>query len=93
MENKEIRNENFPVIAIKAIGDEYGLVSMIGPELMFQRLGEFLACMMEQTGFYVTKVDKDDKVDSTNLVEMEPYDGQDAEDNKEDLDQDSSDID
>lgn len=91
MENKEF-NENFPVIAIRATGDEYGLVSIVGPELMFQRLGEFLAVMMEQTGFYVTKLDKDDKVD-TNLVEMEPYDGQDDEDNTQDMDKDSSDID
>ena len=84
-------NKNFPVVAIKATGDEFALVSIVGPELMFQRLGEFLAVMMEQKGFYVTKVD-DEKVD-TNLVEMEPYDGQDDEDNKEDMGEGTADID
>lgn len=86
-------NKNFPVIAIKATGDEFGLVSIVGPELMFQRLGEFLAVMMEQDGFYVTKIEDEDKV-STNLVEMEPIeDVQDAEDNTEDMVEDSVDID
>ena len=86
MENKEVKNPEL-FITKSDKEDIYGLVGIVGPELMFQRLGEFLAVMMEQDGFYVTKVDGD-KVD-TNLVEMEPYDGQVEEDSKEDMGEDT----
>ena len=89
MENKEVKN---PELFITKSDKEnvYALVGIVGPELMFQRLGEFLAVMMEQDNFYVTKVDGD-KVD-TQKVEMEEY-GQVEEDSEKDMGEGTADID
>lgn len=93
MENKNELNKNYPVVYIKKDenNEDYGLIGIVGPELMFQRLGEFLAVMMEQDGFYVTKVDGDQV--NTDLVEMEPKDGEVEEDSEEDMGEDSVNID
>ena len=61
MENKEVKNPEL-FITKSDKEDIYALVGIVGPELMFQRLGEFLAVMMEQDGFYVTKVDGDKEI-------------------------------
>lgn len=92
MENKNELNKNYPVVYIKKDenNEDFGLIGIVGPELMFQRLGEFLAVMMEQDGFYITKVDGEEV--STELVDMEPKDGEVKEDSKEDMGEDSVNI-
>jgi hypothetical protein len=80
-----MNNELFPIVCLKKTGNEWSLTDLVGPEVMFQRLGEFLAVMTEQDGFYFSKVENDDETPKIYLVEMEPKDGEATKNNEEDM--------